>query len=552
MYVPLQCFTHGSPLLSQTTPKELARFAKDSNYQSIGLSDLDNLYMCAQYYEEFTKLDLKPILGFQLRVFGGDESSYINIYAKNKAGWKKLLYILYMANNPENYKAGPRLDVFEFIQYIDDNIIVIIKDKFVDLFEHHAPSVYVGLDPISYPDKLDELRGSSLRKVVITPNHYLTSSDWTNNRYLLANHLKGKIADLNHPLFENNTYYVIGEQELRGLGITQDETDESGKIYESIEKFDIFYKQELPDFECPNGLTQDEYLRLLCRQGFKRLNLPDSPEYIERIKLELDVISKVNMAGYFIVMYDIVNWARSQNILVGYGRGSAAGCIVSYLIGIVNVDPIKYNLLFERFYSIDRGGLPDIDLDFPPSKRESIIKYIENKYGAEQFAQLCTFNTLKGANALKTIFRAIGLDSQEQNYITKKVPEEGKVAPLLQKQKDEHGTSSILLWCINNVDSFAQWCNNNFEGIYGQEFKSGIELDKVICGRGRHPSAFALSNEPIYNKAPLIWDESAKRYVIGVNMDDAEKFGLVKLDLLGLDLLDKADFIRERLKNGCF
>lgn len=553
MYTPLQSLTHGSPLLSQTTPEDLAKFAKEQGYPSIGLSDFDNLFMCVQYHDSFIKEGLKPILGFQLKVFGGEEHSYISVYAKNLAGWQRLLEILYRSNNPETYKGGPRLEVYDFINLINDDIVVIIKNGFVDIFERHAPNVFLGIDPILYsPEEIDELRKSPLKRVAITPNHYLTRSDWTINQYLLCNYLKGNLNTVTHPILDSNQYYILSKQELLDYGITQEEINTTQEIYESVESFEIKSKQELPQFDCPNGMDQDEYLRHLCREGFKRLGLPKTDEYIDRIKMELDVIASAGIAGYFIIMQDIIGWAEKADILVGTGRGSAGGCIVSYLTGITKVDPVRYNLLFERFYSAERKDLPDIDSDFPPSRREEIVQYIQNKYGEDRFAQLSTFNTLKGAASLKAVLRAKGVDVQEQNYITKKIPEEGKVAPELAAQKNEYGTDSLLFWCIHNMDEFKQWCSPTYEGIYGEEFKAAIELDKIISGRGRHASAFALANKKIYHKAPLIWDESAQRHVVGVNMEDAEKLGLVKLDLLGLDLLDKADYIRKTMKNGVF
>lgn len=553
MYVPLMCLTHGTPLVSQIFPDEVATFAKEAGYLSIGLADVDQLYMCVKYDAAMKKAGLKPMLGIQLKLFGGDEETYVNVYAKNKAGWEELLYIVYKANDPANYKMGPRMDAFEFVQRLRGNLIVIVRDKFIDIFERHCDKddVYIGLDPISYPEKFEELRGSCLPKVAISPNHYLSPDHWNINRYIFANYLKTTIKVSSHRLFSSNEYYILPENELRDRGLSQEEIDNTGKIYDQIEEFSITYKQELPHFDTPTGITQEGFLRQLCRDGYKAKGL-NSQEYIDRIKLELDVIGKADISGYFVIMQDIIRWAKSQGILIGVGRGSAGGCLTSYLTGITNVDPIKYNLLFERFYSADRGGLPDIDTDVPPSKRDKIISYIEEKYGAERFAQLATFNTLKGAAGLKTVFRALGMEASEQNFITKKMPQEAQIAPDLKVQKDETGTDSLILWCINNMDEFAQWCSKEFDGPYGQEFQAAIAIDKVIQGRGRHASAYALANEPIYKKAPLIWDVSAGRYVVGVNMDDAEKLGLVKLDLLGLDLLDKADYIRRRLKNGAF
>ena len=542
MYVPLVAITHGSPLLSQTTPKDLAEFASSASYKSIGLADFDQLYMCVQYYTEMDKVGLKPILGMRLKVYGGEESAHIIVLCKNLAGWKTLLRLVYLAN--QDFKGGPRLDVFKFIQNVTPDLVVIIDD-FVDIFQSLLPTAYYGLNLI------DKQRVNTTLKIVpITPNHYLRETDWALNRILAANYLK-VVETAEHSLLTENKRYIPSEPQLIKLGYTQEEIDRTGEIYEQVEKFSILKEQQLPHFECPAGYTEDGYLRQLCRDGFKRLGLTEQV-YIDRIKHELDVISGAGMAGYFLIMQDIMGWARSQNMLVGVGRGSAAGCLISYLTGITNVDPIQYNLLFERFYSAERKGFPDCDSDFPPSRRPEIIQYLETKYGVERFAQLSTFSTLKGPAALKAALRAKGVDASEQNYITKLMPPEGKIAPYLQKQFDEMGSRSMVLWCINHVEELHQWCSPKMEGMYAEEFKKAIELDQTIIGRGRHASAYALFNEPIYEQAPLIWDESAERFVVGLNMDDAEKVGFIKLDLLGLSLLDKADLIRKVVKNGAF
>lgn len=522
----------------------MAVFCKDAAIPSVGLTDY-NLFMCVQYYEEMVKNELKPILGMKLKVFGGEEDSYVTILCKNKAGWKDLLKLVYEANNPDNYKDGARLEIFRFIQNVTDNLIIIVDD-FLDIFEKLLPTAYYGVNLIE-----SERKETTLKKVATPPNHYLRDSDWLRNKYLKCNYYKVSMKNASQQIFKDNRFFIPSENQLLEWGYTQPEIDETFSIYETIEQYDILYKQELPHFDCPDGFSENEYLRELCRQGYKNKGI-NGQEYVDRIKHELDVIKNANMAGYFLIMQDIVNWAKNNGILCGVGRGSAAGCLISYLVGITNVDPIKYNLLFERFYSAERKGLPDIDLDFPPSKRENIIQYVQSKYGVDKFAQLSTFTTLKGPAAIKAVLRARDVEANEQNYITKKMPPEGKIAPFLQKQYNEKGTKSMVLWCINHIDEFSQWCSPTYEGMYGAEFKAAIELDQIIMGRGRHASAYALANEPVYNKAPLIWDESADRYVVGVNMDDAEKLGLVKLDLLGIDLLDKADLIRKVVQNGAF
>lgn len=232
-------------------------------------------------------------------------------------------------------------------------------------------------------------------------------------------------------IFKDNRFFIPSEGQLLEWGYSQEEIDSSVEIYEQIENYNIIYKQELPHFECPNNINEDDYLRQLCREGFKSKGI-SGEVYIDRIKHELDIIKSAGMSGYFLIMQDIMKWCKDNEILCGVGRGSAAGCLISYLVGITNVDPIKYNLLFERFYSAERKGLPDVDLDFPPSKRENIIEYIQTKYGVDKFAQLSTFTTLKGPAAIKAVLRSRDVEAAEQNHITKKCRQKVKL-PLFTK-----------------------------------------------------------------------------------------------------------------------
>ena len=490
MYVPISALTHGSPLLSQTTPEALAKFCKDK-YLSVGLADYDQLYMCVQYWEEMVNAGLKPMLGIKLQVYGESETGYIALIARNKKGWQDLLYLVYLAN--QDFKGKPRLELFRFFQSVTPDIITI-TDCFLDLFEKFLPTAYYGVNLVE-----KERVNTNLKPVAITPNHYLEAKDWLLNKYLLCNYLKGSFKTASHPLFESNRYYIPSEEDLVKWGYTQEEINNTGEIFEQVENFNILYNQELPHYPCPPGMDEDTYLLDLCRKGYKKLGLnTKDPVYIDRIKHELSVIGGAGMSGYFLIMRDIIQWAKSQDILVGVGRGSAAGCLVSYLTGITSVDPIKYGLSFERFYSPERKGqLIDVDTDFPPSRREEVIQYIQKKYGKERFAQLSTFSTLKGPAALKAVLRAAGSDASERDFITKKMPPEGKIAPYLQKQYDEVGSKSMVLWCINHVDEFNQWCSPKFQGVYASEFQAAIELDQTITGRGRHASAYALANEPI-------------------------------------------------------
>lgn len=270
--------------------------------------------------------------------------------------------------------------------------------------------------------------------------------------------------------------------------------------------------------------------------------------YLSRVT-DIQEMSGIN------TVYDL-EIENEHNYLTASGivHNSAGGCLVSYLTKITSVDPVKYGLYFERFYNAERGGLPDIDVDIPPDSRDSIIEYIYEGYGKENFAQLSTFGTLKGAAALKLCLNINSVPFSEQNEITSFLPEEAKIDPMLEQQEREVGTRSLIYWAlVNTPKELERWCilnNGVFDGKYAKEFDLAIKLDKVIVDRGRHASAFAISNMPLHTKSPMVYDSVSQRYIVGVEMNSAEKLGLIKLDLLGLDLLSKAEYMQKVLKDG--
>jgi len=565
-YVALQCLTHGTHLWSQIKPEQLPSVCKDKSIKSIALTDIGNICMCVQYYKAMTEAGLKPIIGCQLNI--SDELSTLHnkenksprklvVYVRNFKGWQKLLEIIYECNKPERYYECPRISLEELYPLLDDNLIVIgnhhFSDKALHQLAHHATHFYIAINPIENKGAIPRLRSLNYKTVPTTPNYYINKEDVKNNRILLAGYFKTNLRKNNkdvHPAFTDDNYFIHSLEEMQSLGFTEQDFVNADEVYDLIEEFDITRKQELPHFICPEGENETSYLRKLCEDSLNKMGL--GQEYKERLEMELAAIQQAGMEGYFLIVQDFVNYARRKGWLVGMGRGSAGGCIISYLTGITGVDPLKYKLMFERFYSADRKAYPDIDIDFSMDCREEVVRYIRGKYGQDNFMQLCTFGTLKGAAALK---RCMSVSRQEigfaeQNTITKLLPAEAKLAADLKVQKNEHGTESLVFWCINNMEEFSQWCDSTFDGPYADEFRSAIELDQVIQSRGRHACAFALSTEPIYKVAPVVYDTVSKQFIVGVNMDDAESLGLVKMDLLAVDLLSKCQKVVEIVKNG--
>ena len=329
------------------------------------------------------------------------------------------------------------------------------------------------------------------------------------------------------------------------------------------EEYDILDKPHLPDFQCPKGYNAAEYLRQLCRDGWRDKIATDVDKskhqrYVDRIKYELDVLQGADLSSYFLIVQDIVNHVRNNKWLPGPGRGSAAGCLVSYLIGITAIDPIKYDLIFERFYNAGRNtqgrvSMPDIDVDVPMDQRENIIDYIKDTYGKDKVSQMITYNTLKGRGALKEVLRVYSnISFEEMNQITKHIPDEAKIADELQDMKDEDGEASIIRWALeNNQKQLKDWCyvkDNKLEGPLAKRFEQAIRLEGTKCNQSKHAAGIAISQDSLASICPMIYDSKTKKNIAGLEMNDLESIGVVKFDILGIGLLDKMMQVQSILK----
>jgi DNA polymerase-3 subunit alpha len=243
-------------------------------------------------------------------------------------------------------------------------------------------------------------------------------------------------------------------------------------------------------------------------------------------------------------------------------HNSAAGCLVSYLIGITSIDPIEYHLIFERFYSAGRNtkdhiSLPDIDVDVPILKREDVINYIKNKYGHENVSQMITFNTMKGRGALKDVLRVYGnISFEEMNKITENIPDEAKISDDLQEMKEETGESSIIRWALeNNSEKLKEWCfideeDGSLKGPLAKRFEQAIRLEGTKTNQSKHAAGIAMSSIKLNEICPMVYDTKTSQPIAGMEMQDLEAIGIVKFDILGIALLDKIMTISSLLSQG--
>lgn len=548
----------------------------------------------------------------ELKDLTNKESHHIVLLCKNLKGWKTLLKIISVSNQKEYYYDRARISLEMLSTIIDGNLIgvsgaigtclanAIFRDynaAYKARTEESALNYVV--NDLSIVDQLamrhreifgvdnffieiqnlnadvipatkiiaDVLRECSIRTGIpcaATANPYYTTKEYKRDQQVLLcasekttlkkiNQLIVNNEDVNIGSFFNNDsiYHIPEETELRYN--TEDELKQTNLIADMCESYDITNRPILPKFETPGKIPEIEYLKVLARKGWKSYFGDTKPDkvYGERINYELGVIEKANLAGYFLIVQDYVNYIREQNILVGSGRGSSGGCLTSLLLGITQgVDPIKYGLIFERFYNegrntAERTALPDIDVDFPSDKRYLVFEYLQTKYGKPNFAHLCTFTGLKGKSALKDVLRVTdACDPQTQNEITISVPDEAKIADELQTMKELGLEPSIIMWALQNkANELAKFCRLNdkgkLEGDYAKQFAQAMRLEGCKRTQSRHASAVVISGNPLSELVPMVYDKTSPDPICGFSMGPAEDVGLVKLDILAISVLSK-------------
>ena len=389
---------------------------------------------------------------------------------------------------------------------------------------------------------------------------YGKRSDAKDHRVLLCSKMKTTLKDVDKKLaIENNYKYSRFFQTSSSYIPSKDRISKYEKQYiktldeinAKCSEYNILSAPILPDTDTKNNLSQIEYLKELCREGWKNILIPSGKvstkekveEYKKRVLDELEIIEEANLSGYFLIVQDYVNEFRNRNILVGPGRGSAAGSLVSYLIGITLIDPVEYGLIFSRFYNKSRvGSLPDIDVDFPPAERNNVITYLKEKYGYDKVCQMVTFGRLQGRSALKEVLRVNQSCSFDQmNEITEKIPQEAAISDQLQEMENP----SVISWALdNNADTLKEFCwieNGELHGDFKRDFEQALRIEGIFKTQGKHAAGVVVSSIELNNLCPMVKQTKGDEKIAGLEMNDLEAVGAVKFDILGVSCLQKID-----------
>lgn len=534
-FVHLHTFSAYSLLQSTLQPEELVRLAKEKGYQAIALTDRNVLYGAIPFYKACVKHEIKPILGLTADIL--TEQPYpLILLAKNKTGFQNLMKIssAIQTRSPEGipvkwlkqYCEG----IFAISPGYDGEIERLLlagktaeaREKILLYKQIFAPSsFYLSIQNLPHPDyqKLTEdliKIGKELDVPVVATNKtcFATKEDYEAWKALEAIRKNQLMSELERSPIEKE-YYLKSYREMEQLFQNYPEALENTvRIAEECSVELEFHQELLPKYPLTNK-TADEYLTELCEQGLvKRVKQP-TEEYKKRLDYELNVIKTMKYSDYFLIVWDFVQYAKSQGMIVGPGRGSAAGSLVSYCLGITDVDPIKYDLLFERFLNPERISMPDIDIDFPDNRRDEVIEYVVNKYGHGNVAQIITFGTFQAKAALRDAGRVFGLENKDLDRIAKAVP--AKLGITIKEALQE----SRELYQLSKRP----------------EFQKVFAIARKIEGLPRHTSTHAagvvISDRPLVEIIPL--DRGAEDILLTqYPMEILEEIGLLKMDFLGL------------------
>ena len=517
MYTPLYVKTNYSLLSSLITIDDYISYAKNHNIPMLAITD-NNMFGTLEFYKKCKNNDIKPIIGLEINI----SDKTVLLYAKDYDGYKSLIKLSTIASTRnielEDIKNNSK-SVIGIMPFVSNEISDIYNDLFDILSD-----LYIG-----YSDKKEEKEALSITKnvVFLRKNLYISddNKDYLKYLYMIRD---GKTVNddtnydiLNHSLDMKDVYEYTTNTNLFT-------TNKIGDMC-NLE----FPKSELllPIYSDTNGLDSFSYLKELAKAGLsKRLSNKVTNKYIERLNYELEIIDKMGFSNYFLVVYDFIKYAKKNNILVGPGRGSGAGSLVCYSIGITDIDPIKYDLLFERFLNPERQTMPDIDTDFPDRYRDQVIEYVVDKYGEKRVSGIVTFGTLAAKQALRDVGRVLDIPTYQIDLVTKRIPgfTKLKLADFYKNDKefksiiDSDSKLSLMFKIASFIEGYPRHTSSHAAGIV----MSKVDLDEVI---------------PLTNSDGM--------YLTGYTMEYLEELGLLKMDFLGLKTLTTIMDIIESIKN---
>lgn len=572
-FVHLHVHSEYSLLDGASRIPKLVERACEFNMPAVALTDHGVMYGSIEFYNQAKKSGIKPIIGCEVylapksrwdKQIERDKKKetfyHLTLLAENNRGYKNLMRLVSLGFL-EGFYYKPRVDK-ELLREFSEGIIALsgcisgeipkcivsghiqeakkILEEYVEIFGKDNFFLELQDSGISEQKTVNEvlLELSSEYKIPLVATndvHYIDKKDSKAHDVLLCIQTGSTINEAGRLKFPTEEYYFKNYNQMKELfkgfpGALENTLEIAERCNLNL-KFDM---NLIPSFHVPDNSTPDEYLKKLCYENVEKKYGKITGVVSERIDRELEVIKKMGFSDYFLIVWDLINFAKNKNIRVGPGRGSAAGSIVSYLLGITDIEPLKYGLLFERFLNEERKSMPDIDIDFCYEKRNEVIKYVTKKYGDRRVAQLITFGTMAARQAIRDAGRVMEMPYADVDHIAKMVPMELNVTI-----KDSLEMVPKLMEIYENNEKVREIID------------TAISLEGISRQDSIHAAGVVISSEDLYNYTPL-QKENESDIVTQYKMEDIQKIGLLKMDFLGLktlSLIDKTLFLIKKTKN---
>ena len=569
-FVHLHVHTEYSLLDGACRIRDLPALVKEMGQNAVAITDHGVMYGAIDFYRACKKEGIHPIIGCEVYVARRTrfdkqhefdaESRHLVLLCKNETGYRNLSYMVSQAFT-EGFYIKPRIDM-ELLRQHSEGLIALsaclageIPRRLVngdyDGAKEYAltmreifgeDSFYLELQDHGIADQTEVNRQllrlhneTGIPLVCTNDAHYLRREDAESHDVLLCIQTGKTVDDANRMRYEPQNFYLRSTEEMEALFAGYPEAvANTQRIADMCQLEFTFGKYHLPEFQLPEGYDSPSYLRKLCDEGFVKRYGGSRPDYRKQLDYELDMIEKMGFTDYFLIVSDFVRYAKSVDIPVGPGRGSAAGSMVSYCLEITDIDPMKYDLYFERFLNPERVSMPDIDMDFGDTRRGEVVDYVRRKYGDDHVAQIVTFGTMAARAAIRDVGRALNMTYAEVDVVAKLVP----AGP---------GALHITL-------QDALKLSKQLADLYRDDprVKKLIDTAMALEGMPRHASTHAagvvITKRPVYEYVPLARNDDA--VVCQYVMTTLEELGLLKMDFLGLRNLtvleDAAKLVRRR------
>ena len=550
-FVHLHVHTEFSLLDGANRISTMMEHVKAIGQDAIAITDHGVMYGVIDFYRAAKAAGIKPIIGCEVyvarrtrhdKVHGMDNNPYhLVLLCKNEEGYKNLIHMVSLSFS-EGFYNRPRVDLDLLRQHSGGLIALsaclagavpslILQQNYAaakemaleyrDIFGED--NFYLEIQDHGLREQVDVNRGvlkiaeeTGIPLVVTNDAHYTRREDAKLQDVLMCIQTGKTVDDIDRMRFETEEFYLKSEEEMAALFPEHPEAiANTAKIAERCNLDFTFGEYHLPSFDVPAGYTAQEYLHKLCMEGFNQRYDPNDSEKRARLEYELDMIARMGFVDYFLIVWDFIHFAKTHDIPVGPGRGSAAGSMVAYCLDITTLDPIQYSLYFERFLNPERVSMPDIDVDFCYERRQEVIEYVTNKYGADHVAQIVTFGTMAARNAIRDVGRALNIPYGDVDVVAKLVPNELHIT--LDK-------------ALAASDQLRQMYEND-ETVHRL-----IDTARSLEGMPRHASTHAagvvITNEPVDHYVPLAANDG--NMVTQYIMTTLEELGLLKMDFLGL------------------